>query len=55
MEVGGEAEQLDPAAVGFGVAAGGIEFAPEGSGPPKRVAGQGGIKATNGDGSLLQR
>ena len=40
MEVGGEAEQIDPAAVGFGMAAGGVEFAPEGPGPPERIAGQ---------------
>ena len=55
MEVGGEAEQLDPAAVGFGVAAGGVEFAPEGPGPPERIAGQGGVEAADGDGRRLQR
>ena len=55
MEVGGEAEQVDPAAVGLGVAAGGVEFAPEGPGPPERIAGQGGVEATDGDGGLLQR
>ena len=55
MEVGGEAEQIDPAAVGLGVAAGGVEFAPEGPGPPERIAGQGGVEATDGDGRLLQR
>src|SRR3954469_23659892 len=54
-EVGGEAEQIDPAAVGFGVAAGGVEFAPEGPGPPERIAGQGGVEPTDGDGGLLQR
>jgi hypothetical protein len=55
MEVGGEAEQIDLAAVGFGVAAGGVEFAPEGPGLPERIAGQGGVEATNGDRRLLQR
>ena len=50
VEVGGEAEQVDLAAVGLGVAAGGVEFAPEGPGPPERIAGQGGVEATDGDG-----
>ena len=52
VEVGGEAEQIDLAAVGLGVAAGGVEFAPEGPGPPERIAGQGGVEATDGDGGL---
>ena len=55
MEVGGEAEQIDLAAVGLGVAAGGVEFAPEGPGPPERIAGQGGVEPADGDGGLLQR
>ena len=55
MEVGGEAEQLDPAAVGLGVAAGGVEFAPEGPGPPERIAGQGGVEAADRDRRRLQR
>ena len=55
MEVGGEAEQIDPAAVGFGVAAGGVEFAPEGPGALERIAGQSGVEAADGDGSILQR
>ena len=44
VEVGGEPEQVDLAAVGLGVAAGGIEFTPEGPGPAERVGGQGGVK-----------
>ena len=52
MEVGGKAEQIDLAAVGFGVAAGGVEFAPEGPGPPERIAGQGGVEPADGDGGL---
>jgi hypothetical protein len=55
MEVGGEAEQIDLPAVGLGVAAGGVEFAPEGPGAPERIAGQGGVEAADGDGSILQR
>ncbi|MGF7212887.1 hypothetical protein GGE65_007523 [Skermanella aerolata] len=55
MEVGGETEQVDLPAVGFGVAAGGVELAPEGPGPPQRVAGQGGVKPADGDGGILQR
>ena len=55
MEVGGKAEQIDLAAVGFGVAAGGVEFAPEGPGPPERIADQGGVEAADGDRRRLQR
>ena len=55
VEVGGEAEQIDPAAVGLGMAAGSVEFAPEGPGPPERIAGQSGVEATDGDSGLLQR
>jgi hypothetical protein len=55
VEVGGEAEQVDPAAVGLGVAAGGVKLAPEGPGAPERIADQGGIEAADGDGSILQR
>ena len=55
VEVGGEAEQIDLPAVGPGVAAGGVELAPEGPGPPERIAGQGGVEATNGDRRRLQR
>ena len=55
MEVGGEAEQVDLPAVGLGMAAGGVEFAPEGPGPPERIAGQGGVEAADSDGSILQR
>jgi hypothetical protein len=55
VEVGGEAKQIDLAAVSPGVTAGGVEFAPEGPGAPQRIAGQGGIEATDGDGSILQR
>ena len=55
MEVGGKAEQIDLAAVGLGVAAGGVEFAPEGPGLPERIAGQGGVEATDGDRRRLQR
>jgi hypothetical protein len=36
------------------VAAGGIEFAPEGPGPAERVAGQGGVEPPDSDGGLLQ-
>jgi hypothetical protein len=32
-----------------------VEFAPEGPGPPERVAGQGGVETADGDGGLLQR
>src|SRR5687768_12604728 len=53
MEVGGEAEQIDPAAVGFGVAAGGIEFAPEGPGLPERIAGHGGVEAATAASSAV--
>jgi hypothetical protein len=49
VEVGGEAKQVDPAAVGLGVAAGGVEFAPENSSAPERIAGQGSVELTNGD------
>ena len=55
VEVGSEAEQVDPAAVGLGVAAGRVEFAPEGPGAPERIAGQGGVELTDGDGRRLQR
>ena len=55
MEVGGEAEQFGLAAVGLGMAAGGIEFTPEGPGPPERIAGQAGVEPTDGNGGLLQR
>jgi hypothetical protein len=54
-KVGGEAEQIDLAAVSFSVAAGGVEFAPEGLGAPERVADQRGVEATDGDGGLLRR
>jgi hypothetical protein len=54
VEVGGEPEQVDLAAVGLGVAAGGVEFAPEGPGPAERVAGQGGVEPPDRDGGLLQ-
>jgi hypothetical protein len=37
------------------MAAGGVEFAPEGPGPPERIAGQGGVEAADGDGGILQR
>src|SRR4051794_13864710 len=47
-------EQVDLAAVGPGVAAGGVEFAPEGPGQPQRAAGQGGVEPADGDGDLLQ-
>jgi hypothetical protein len=37
------------------MAAGGIELAPEGPGPPERIAGQSGVETTDGDRRLLQR
>jgi hypothetical protein len=50
VEVGGKADQIDPAAVGPEMAAGGVELAPEGPGASERIAGQGGIEPTDGDG-----
>jgi hypothetical protein len=55
VEVGGEAEQIYLAAIGLGMAAGGVELTPKGPGPPERIAGQASVEATDGDGGLLQR
>src|SRR4051794_5635683 len=46
---------LPPCNTPPGVAAGGVELAPEGPGPPERIAGQGGVEAADGDGGILQR
>jgi hypothetical protein len=37
------------------MAAGGVELAPEGPGPPERITGQSGVETTDGDRRLLQR
>src|SRR3954453_14841516 len=40
---------------GFSLAAGDVEFAPEGPGPPERIAGQGGVEAADRDRRLQRR
>jgi hypothetical protein len=52
VKVSGKADQIDPAAVGHEMAAGGVELAPEGPGASERIAGQGGVETPDGDGGL---
>ena len=51
VQVGGQAVEIDLVAVRFGMAPRGVESAPQAPGPPHRIAGQGGIQASDGDGA----